>query len=73
MSLRDYICENSESESESTTWGASMDRFDLHDHSSDSDSSSGSSRSNYRAWNGGALWGDSSSSRSSLSLNVFDN
>ena len=74
VSLRDYICENSESESESTTFGNSMDRFDIRDVSSDSSSSDdeSSSRSHHR-WHHHQAGLDSSSSRSSLSLNVFDN
>ena len=46
VSLRDYICENYESESESTTtFGTSMDRFDLRDRITDLTSSSSSSDS----------------------------
>ena len=77
VSLRDYICENSDCESESTTFGASMDRFDIHDVSSDSSSSDdGESSRSHQRWllhhqHQAGL--DSSSSRSSLSLNVFDN
>ena len=73
VSLRDYICENSESESESTTFGNSMDRFDIRDVSSDSSSSDESSSRSHHRWHHHQAGLDSSSSRSSLSLNVFDN
>ena len=87
VSLRDYICENYESESESTTtFGTSMDRFELRDRITDLTSSSSSSDSEDGGAVGGAepprrLWQgqqqmvmrhvDSDSSVSNMSLNVL--